>query len=90
MGAADDALEKTFDASTAKAVRFYIDTNILVRNPDAYADSVLRMFGKLGGELVISAITKNLTERAGIGDPGQKWTSLRECVRAVERRYHPR
>jgi len=81
-----DALVRTFDASTAQAVQFYIDTGILVKNPDAYADSVMRMFGKVGGEVVINSIMESLSEKANI-PATTKWSSLRDCVAAVAKRY---
>ncbi len=87
VSAVNDALQKTFDASTAKAVQFYIDANILVKNPDAYADSVLRMFGKVGGDVVLETIMKNLLQKAGMpGDP-KKFSNLKDCVNAVAKRY---
>ena len=88
--AVNEALERSFDASTAKAVSFYIDTNILSKNPDAYADSVLRMFGKGGGEVVLKSITKNICERAKLPVDPTIFFSLRECVEAVRKRYRSR
>ncbi len=84
---ANEALEKTFDASTAKAVQFYVDTNILVKNPDAYADSILRMFGKVGGEVVLDSIMKSLLQKAGMPDDPKKFSSLRECINAVAKKF---
>jgi hypothetical protein len=88
--AVDEALERAFDASTAKAVDFYIDANILSKNPDAYADSVRRMFGTEGGEVVLKSITKTIRERAKLpADPTIPLT-LGECVRAVAKQYRSR
>jgi hypothetical protein len=86
----DEALEQAFDASTAKAVKFYVDTNIVVKNPDAYADSVLRMFGKIGGELVLASIIKNLCQKAGISEDPKKFSRLRDCVSAVAKQFRSR
>jgi len=88
--AVDEALERAFDVSTAKAVRFYIDTSILSKNPDAYADSVRRMFGKDGGEVVLKSITKNICERAKLPVDPTMLFSLRECVEAVAKQYRSR
>jgi hypothetical protein len=87
VDAVNEALQKTFDASTAKAVQFYIDAHILAKNPDAYADSVLRMFGKVGGDVVIDSVMKNLVQRAGMPDDPKKFSSLKDCVNAVAKRY---
>jgi hypothetical protein len=86
----DEALEQAFDASTAKAVKFYVDTNILVKNPDAYADSVLRMFGKIGGEVVLASVMKNLCQRAGVSEDPKKFSRLRDCVNAVGKQFRSR
>lgn len=75
-------LLNSFDAATAKAVKFYFDTNIVVKIPDAHADSVLRMFGKIGGELVLVSVIKNLCQKAGISEDPKKFSSLRDCVGA--------
>jgi hypothetical protein len=88
--AVSEALERSFDSSTAKAVNFYIDTNILSKNPDAYADSVRRMFGKDGSEVVLKSITKNICERAELQVDPTIFFSLRECVDAVRKRYRSR
>jgi hypothetical protein len=88
--AVDEALERAFDASTAKAFRFYIDTNILLKNPDAYADSVRRIFGKEGGEVVLKSITKNICEKAKLPVDPTVFFSLRECVTAVAKQYRSR
>jgi hypothetical protein len=90
LRAVDEALEHAFDASTAKAVRFYIDTNILSKNPDAYADSVRRMFGMAGGEVVLNSIIKNLCQKAKVPLDPAKFSSLRECVEAVAKQYRSR
>ena len=86
--AVNEALVKAFDASTAKAVGFYVDPHILANNPDAYADSVLRMFGKAGGEVVLNSITKTITQKANM-PPDTKWRSLRDCVTTVAKRFRP-
>lgn len=86
VASVNEALEQAFDSSTAQAVKFYIDTSILVRNPDAYSDSVMKMFGKEGGEVVINSIMKSLSRRANM-PPDKKWSSLRECILAVAKSY---
>jgi len=88
--AVNEALERSFDASTARAVSFYIDTSILSRNPDAYTDSVRRMFGKDGGEVVLKSITKNICERAKPPVDPTIFLSLSECVKAVAKRFRSR
>jgi hypothetical protein len=84
---ANEALEKTFDSSTAKAVQFYIDARILVRNPDAYAESMLKMFGKEGGKVVLNSIMKTLLQKTGMPEEPQRFPSLRDCVNAVAKQY---
>ena len=90
LKAVDQALEQSFDVSTAKAVRFYIDTNILAKNPDAYADSVRRMFGMTGGEVVLNSIIKNVCQTAKVPLDPAKFSSLRDCVEAVAKQYRSR
>jgi len=86
LGAVNEGLEQAFDASTAQAVKFYIDTRILAKNPDAYADSVMRMFGKVGGEIVLNSIMKSISQR-GRFPADSRWSSLREVVSAVAKQY---
>jgi hypothetical protein len=90
LKAVDEALERAFDASTAKAVRFYIDTNILAKNPAAYADSVRRMFGMTGGEVVLNSIIKNVCQKAKVPLDPAKFSSLRDCIEAVAKQYRSR
>jgi len=87
VGAVNDALLKTFDASTAKAVQFYIDTNILVSNPAAYSDSVLRMFGKAGGGVVVDSIKRSLLQKAGISEDPKKYPSLQDSLNAAAKKF---
>jgi hypothetical protein len=61
-----------------------------LKNPDAYADSVRRIFGKEGGEVVLKSITKNICEKAKLPVDPTVFFSLRECVTAVAKQYRSR
>lgn len=80
----DRALSKLFDESTARAVRFYIDPKIALRDSTSYARVVQKMFGP-GAGVILDAIISSVSSSAGL--TGRTWSSLNECVGEVRKKF---
>ncbi|MBI3023621.1 MAG: hypothetical protein HYY68_07855 [Thaumarchaeota archaeon] len=71
LEAINEALVKVFGSETSRSVQFYIDPNIALVDPNAYANSLEKMF-KDGAKVVLEAIIEALRERTGRPGTGPK------------------
>ncbi len=64
LEAINEALVKVFGSETSRSVQFYIDPNIALVDPNAYATSLEKLF-KDGAKVVLEAIIEALHVRTG-------------------------
>lgn len=80
--AIDLSLDEVFGKDTAKAVRFYVDTSIALKDI-SYYEKVLRGIFLDGADLIIDKIGKNLSKR--INFEWKKGMSLKEVVELAKK-----
>ena len=61
--AVDAALNETVGQSGAKALKFYLDSSLIVKNPDYYSQQLRKIFtgSEAGAQIVEKRITRNLS-----------------------------
>lgn len=62
LEAIDEGLRKTFEAGTAKSVKFYVDPNIAVKNPELYAKLIQKIFGE-GATIILERIIEQIAAK---------------------------
>ena len=76
----DEELTNALGPSSSRAVKFYVDSHIALREPDTYADSLRKLLGQ-AADVLLSRISTKICEIAGINK--RDWLSFKECVKAV-------
>jgi len=65
----------------AKAVDFFVDSRLAIREPDRYERAMKEVFRE-GAKVVIERVEKDLCAMAGI--QMQSWPSFSACIKTVE------
>lgn len=71
LEAIEEALVKVFGSETSRSVQFYIDPNIALVDPNAYANSLEKLF-KDGAKVVLEAIIEALRMKTGRAATGSR------------------
>ena len=87
QSAIDAGLVSFFGENTAKSVKFYVDTSIALRDPDAYVKFLKGIFRE-GTTLIVRFLCDQICEKVGLEK--RAWSSLGECVKSARNFYKNR
>lgn len=87
LSSIESALMAVFGLNTAKAVDFYVDKHIALKNPSDYSRSIQKLFGD-GAKVLMEKIIEGVSKEAGL--ESSAFSTLEECVRAARTKLQSR